>query len=90
MRSCQKLLLAALLATCATTLRAQTIVDIAAGDPDFSTLVTALQATGLDAALQEPGPFTVFAPNNAAFDALPPGALDDLLADPDALAQVLL
>ncbi len=68
----------------------QTIVDIAADNPDFSTLVTALQVTGLDAALQEAGPFTVFAPNNAAFDALPPGVLDDLIADPEALSQILL
>ena len=67
-----------------------TIVDIAAANSNFTTLVTALQVTGLDAALQEPGPFTVFAPTDAAFAALPPGVLDALLATPDQLAQVLL
>lgn len=56
-----------------------TIVDIAAGNPDFSTLVAAVQAAGLAETLSGPGPFTVFAPTNAAFAALPAGALDSLL-----------
>lgn len=56
-----------------------TIVDVAAGNPEFSTLVTALKAADLVDALKGPGPFTVFAPTNAAFAALPPGTLDDLL-----------
>lgn len=56
-----------------------TVVDVAASNPDFSTLVTALKAADLVDALKGPGPFTVFAPTNAAFAALPPGALDDLL-----------
>lgn len=55
------------------------IVAVASGDADFATLVTALKAADLVAALQGQGPFTVFAPNNAAFAKLPPGALDDLL-----------
>lgn len=55
------------------------IVAVAAGDSDFATLVTALKAADLVTALQGKGPFTVFAPNNAAFAKLPPGALDDLL-----------
>jgi uncharacterized surface protein with fasciclin (FAS1) repeats len=56
-----------------------TIVAVAAGNPDFGTLVTALRAAELTEALGGPGPFTVFAPNNAAFAKLPPGALEDLL-----------
>jgi uncharacterized surface protein with fasciclin (FAS1) repeats len=68
----------------------QTIVDIAVSDENFSTLVTALDAAGLVEALQGEGPFTVFAPTNDAFDALPEGALDALLVDTEALADVLL
>jgi uncharacterized surface protein with fasciclin (FAS1) repeats len=68
---------------------AQTIVDIAAGNDDFSTLVTAVTAAGLVDVLSGEGPFTVFAPTNAAFAALPPGALDAVLADPDLLTAVL-
>lgn len=55
------------------------IVTIAAGNPDFSTLVTALQAADLVGALQAEGPFTVFAPTNDAFAALPEGTLESLL-----------
>ena len=64
-----------------------TIVDIAAGNPDFSTLVTALRAAGLVDTLNGPGPFTVFAPTNAAFAALPAGTLDSLL-QPENQAQL--
>jgi transforming growth factor-beta-induced protein len=67
-----------------------TIADIAAGDDNFSTLVAALSAAGLVDTLQGEGPFTVFAPTNDAFAALPEGALDALLADPAALTDVLL
>ncbi|HET9445926.1 MAG TPA: fasciclin domain-containing protein [Steroidobacteraceae bacterium] len=67
-----------------------TIVDVAAGNPAFSTLVTALQAADLVATLQGPGPFTVFAPTNDAFAKIPAGVLNFLLANPDALADVLL
>ena len=69
---------------------APSIVDIAVEDGRFTTLVTALQAAGLVEALQGDGPFTVFAPTDDAFAALPEGALDDLLADTDALSSVLL
>lgn len=68
----------------------ETIVDIAASDENFSTLVTALELAGLDAALQGEGPFTVFAPTNDAFNALPEGALESLVADTEALTDVLL
>lgn len=55
------------------------IVAIAAGAPDFSTLVAAVQAAGLVETLQGDGPFTVFAPTNAAFAKLPAATLADLL-----------
>ncbi|NQW60055.1 fasciclin domain-containing protein, partial [bacterium] len=48
----------------------QTIVDIAAGNPDFSTLVSLVTAAGLAETLAGEGPFTVLAPTNAAFEAL--------------------
>jgi uncharacterized surface protein with fasciclin (FAS1) repeats len=67
-----------------------TVAEIAAGDERFSTLVTALGAAGLVDTLNGSGPFTVFAPTNDAFAALPEGALDALLADKDALTAVLL
>lgn len=57
----------------------QTIVDIAAGNADFSTLVAAVKAAGLAETLSGEGPFTVFAPTNAAFEALPAGTVDTLL-----------
>ncbi len=75
------------------TFNPRSIVDIAASDSRFDTLVAALQATGLDAALQGPGPFTVFAPTDAAFaDLLDQLGLtaDELLADTDLVTNVLL
>jgi uncharacterized surface protein with fasciclin (FAS1) repeats len=59
--------------------QAGTIVEIAAGDPTFSTLVQAVQAAGLAETLSGNGPFTVFAPTNEAFAALPKGTLEKLL-----------
>ncbi|MBI1416924.1 MAG: fasciclin domain-containing protein [Limimaricola sp.] len=69
----------------------QDIVDIAAGNPDFSTLVTAVKAAGLVDTLKGPGPFTVFAPTNEAFAALPPGTVENLLKpeNKDQLVKVL-
>lgn len=55
------------------------IVGVAAGNADFSTLVTAVTAAGLVETLSGDGPFTVFAPNNAAFAKLPAGTVDSLL-----------
>jgi uncharacterized surface protein with fasciclin (FAS1) repeats len=57
----------------------QNIVKVAVGSPDHSTLVTAVQAAGLVDVLANPGPFTVFAPTNAAFEKLPAGTVDELL-----------
>ena len=64
-----------------------TVVDVAAGNADFSTLVTAVQSADLVATLSSPGPFTVFAPVNEAFTALPAGTLDSLLK-PENKAQL--
>jgi uncharacterized surface protein with fasciclin (FAS1) repeats len=66
-----------------------TIVDVAVEAGSFTTLVTALKAADLVGTLSGKGPFTVFAPTDQAFAALPEGALDGLLADPQALASVL-
>lgn len=58
---------------------AKTIVDIAVGNKDFSTLVAAVKAGGLVEVLAGEGPFTVFAPTNEAFAKLPDGTLETLL-----------
>ncbi|MBS4041778.1 MAG: fasciclin domain-containing protein [Flavobacteriales bacterium] len=58
---------------------APNIVQVAVGSPDHTTLVTAVKAAGLVDALSNAGPFTVFAPTNAAFDKLPPGTVEGLL-----------
>lgn len=55
------------------------IVDNAMGSADHTTLVAAVKAAGLVETLKGPGPFTVFAPTNAAFGALPAGTVDNLL-----------
>ncbi len=68
----------------------ETIVDIAAGNEDFSTLVDLVTTAGLVDTLAGDGSFTVFAPTNDAFAALPQVAVDYLLANPDVLEQVLL
>ncbi len=67
-----------------------TIADVVAGNEDFSTLLTAVQAAGLAETLAGEGPFTVFAPTNEAFAALG-DTLNDVLADPEgALTNILL
>jgi len=66
-----------------------TIVDVAAGNPDFTTLVTAVKAAGLAETLSGAGPFTVFAPTNEAFAKVPKDVLDKLLANKEALTKVL-
>merc|ERR1711965_163905 len=63
------------------------IVELAVGTPDLSTLVTALTAGQLTGALAGAGPFTVFAPSNAAFAKLPTATLNHLL-DPANLAEL--
>lgn len=67
------------------------IVQLAAGNPDLSTLVTAVKAAGLTTSLSNAGPFTVFAPLNSAFEKLPAGTVDGLLKpdQADALSDIL-
>lgn len=65
------------------------IVDIAVGAGSFSTLVTAVQAAGLVDTLKSPGPFTVFAPNDAAFAKLPPGTIQTLVQNIPQLTRIL-
>ncbi len=86
-------LLATLLALfTAFSLNAQsTVVDIVAGSDDHNTLEAAVVAAGLADDLQGEGPFTVFAPTDAAFAALPEGTVESLLEDPQgALSEILL
>jgi len=68
-----------------------TIAEIAAGNENFSTLVTALDTAGLVGVLNGEGPFTVFAPTNEAFEALPDGELEALLQpeNRELLTQIL-
>lgn len=72
-------LLAAPLAFAAAPARAADIVDTAVSAGSFKTLVAAVKAAGLVDTLKGPGPFTVFAPTDAAFAALPAGTVDTLL-----------
>jgi uncharacterized surface protein with fasciclin (FAS1) repeats len=65
----------------------QNIVGVAAANADFSTLVTAVTAAGLVETLSSEGPFTVFAPNNAAFAKLPEGTVEGLLK-PESLDKL--
>ena len=65
------------------------IVDTAVSAGNFKTLVTAVQAAGLVDTLKGPGPFTVFAPTDAAFAKIPKAKLDALLADKAALTKLL-
>src|SRR5690606_35415658 len=67
----------------------QTIVDIAAGNEDFSTLVSLVQSAGLTETLSGEGPYTVFAPTNDAFAKLPSPLVDFLAANPDVLTTIL-
>jgi uncharacterized surface protein with fasciclin (FAS1) repeats len=66
------------------------LVEVATEAGSFTTLLAAAEAAGLVDTLTGEGPFTVFAPTDEAFAALEPGTLDALLADPEALADILL
>jgi uncharacterized surface protein with fasciclin (FAS1) repeats len=65
------------------------IIDVAREAGSFTTLLAAIDAAGLTATLAGEGPFTVFAPTDEAFAALPAGTVEGLLADPEALTAVL-
>lgn len=73
-----------------TTTKAQTAFDVIQNSPDHTILETAVLAAGLDVALGTLDPITVFAPTDAAFNALPAGTVDALLADIPALTDILL
>lgn len=85
----KKLIIAAALAASAFAAQAKDIVDVAVGAGNFKTLVAAVQAAGLVDTLKSPGPFTVFAPTDAAFAKIPKATLDALLADKAKLTAVL-
>jgi uncharacterized surface protein with fasciclin (FAS1) repeats len=82
---------AALISACVPMTSEPDIVDIAASDDQFSTLVAAVTAAGLVDTLKGDGPFTVFAPTNAAFEALPAGTVETLLKpeNKDQLIKIL-
>jgi uncharacterized surface protein with fasciclin (FAS1) repeats len=75
----KKLLFTLSLIASAISLNAQDIVDVAVSSKDHSTLVTAVTSADLVATLKSEGPFTVFAPTNAAFDKLPEGTVETLV-----------
>ncbi|MFN9693902.1 MAG: fasciclin domain-containing protein [Synechococcaceae cyanobacterium] len=65
------------------------IIETAKGAGCFNTLLTAVEVAGLTNALESPGPFTVFAPVDDAFAALPPGTVQTLVDNPPQLARIL-
>ncbi len=85
----KKLILAAALAASTMAVQAKDIVETAISAGQFKTLATALQAAGLVETLKGKGPFTVFAPTDAAFAKIPKADLDALLADKAKLTAVL-
>jgi uncharacterized surface protein with fasciclin (FAS1) repeats len=86
----KKTIIASILAiTASFSVQAKDIVETAVGAGNFKTLATALGAAGLIDTLKGPGPFTVFAPTDAAFAKLPPGTVDALLKDKAKLAAIL-
>jgi uncharacterized surface protein with fasciclin (FAS1) repeats len=70
--------------------RTQTIVSVAKENGNFKTLLTALNATNLTDTLNGEGTFTIFAPTDEAFAALPNGTIDSLLKNPSKLKMILL
>jgi uncharacterized surface protein with fasciclin (FAS1) repeats len=89
MKKISRLIAAATLAGTASLTFAADIVDTAVSAGQFKTLVKAIQEAGLVDTLKGKGPFTVFAPTDAAFAKLPAGALEGLLQDKQKLAAVL-
>jgi uncharacterized surface protein with fasciclin (FAS1) repeats len=81
--------MAALLAACATMQQPTSVADTIAHNPDLSTLNSLVQKAGLTDTLKAAGPYTVFAPSNEAFKAVPAKTLDELAADPARLKKVL-
>jgi uncharacterized surface protein with fasciclin (FAS1) repeats len=89
MKVVSRFIAGAALAASASFAFAADIVDTAVSAGQFKTLVKAVQAAGLVDTLKGPGPFTVFAPTDAAFAKLPEGTLEALLKDKQKLASVL-
>jgi uncharacterized surface protein with fasciclin (FAS1) repeats len=89
MKSLSRFFAGAALAIATSSAFAADIVDTAVSSGQFKTLVKAVQAAGLVDTLKGEGPFTVFAPTDAAFAKLPAGALEALLQDKEKLAAVL-
>ena len=85
----KKLITTLALAAAALSVQAKDIVDTAVAAGSFKTLATALQAAGLIDTLKGPGPFTVFAPTDAAFAKVPKADLEALLKDKAKLTAVL-
>jgi uncharacterized surface protein with fasciclin (FAS1) repeats len=85
----KKTILVAALALSALSAQAKDIVDTAVAAGDFKTLAAALERAGLVQTLKGPGPFTVFAPTDAAFAKIPKDQLDALMADKAKLVSVL-
>ena len=85
----KRALFTATIVLAAASAQAKDIVDTAVSAGEFKTLATALQKAGLVDTLKGPGPFTVFAPTDAAFAKVPKDQLDALLADKEKLTQVL-
>jgi len=89
MKLVSRFIAGAALATVASIAFAADIVDTAIANGNFKTLVTAVQEAGLVDTLKGKGPFTVFAPTDAAFAKLPAGTLESLLQDKQKLADIL-
>jgi uncharacterized surface protein with fasciclin (FAS1) repeats len=85
----KKLLALTALSFAALSVQAKDIVDTAVANGNFKTLAAALQAAGLVDTLKGPGPFTVFAPTDAAFAKIPKADLDALLKDKTKLTAIL-
>jgi len=68
---------------------ADTLLEVAAADGSFKTFINAVKTAGLESKLNEAGPFTLFAPDDAAFAKLPKATLQKLLGDKEALTKLL-
>jgi uncharacterized surface protein with fasciclin (FAS1) repeats len=86
----KRILFSILAFVCSVQIQAQTVVDVIVNSPDHTTLEAAVIAADLAGTLSGTGPFTVFAPTDAAFNALPAGTVDALLNDIPALTNILL
>lgn len=80
---------AALATGCATTQAPESVADTIAHDPQLSTLAGLVQKAGMADTLRAAGPYTVFAPTNEAFKAVPARTMDELAADPAKLKALL-